>query len=215
MSTRKVDLFSASKDFSARVNEYMTATVWAAIINARYNAAVESLNQRIENVQAIIDSDRTSKIISKDQAQELLVAFQTELASLAKKHEDDLDKQGRFAFNDSEKDFYVAYKNAKDIAGISQAIVDFCAGYKLDVKGTDLLNDLTFAVSGRKAASGRKVITSGATTFTTVRSKNDVIKAMYGVLTEKMIQAGTLKIMAIPEDVRDMYSKKNKKKEGK
>lgn len=206
MATNKVDLFKADKSFSARVNEYMTATVWAAIINARYNAAVEKLNNRIENAESL----RGSILDVDGHVDELIASLKQELVDIAKQHEDDLDKQGRFAFNESEKDFYVDYKNAKDLAGISQAIVDFCAGYKLDVKNSDLLNDLIYAVSGRKAASGRKVITSGATTFTTVRSKNDVLKALYGVLTEKMIQAGTLKIMDIPSDVRAMYDKKRK-----
>lgn len=207
MSTRKVDFFAASKDFSARVNEYMTATVWAAIINARYNAAIEKLNTRIENAESL----RGSILDVDGHVDTLIASYNQEKVDLGKKHEDDLEKQGRFALNESEKDFYVDYKNAKDDLGkISQAIVDFCAVYKLDVKGTDLLNDLVYAVSGRKAASGSKIIKSGATTFTTARSKNDVLRTLYGVLTEKMIQAGTLKIMDIPSDVRAMYDKKKK-----
>lgn len=206
MATKKVDLFSASKDFSARVNEYMTCTVWAAIINARFKRDTEKLNTRIENAESL----RGSILDVDGHVDALIDSLKQELVDLGKKHQDDLERQGRFEFNDAEKDFYADYKSAKDLDGISKAVVDFCAVYKLDVKGSDLLNDLTYAVSGKKAASGTRVIKSGATVFTATRSKKDVLSTLYGVLTEKMIAAGTLKIMNIPEDVRAMYAKKKR-----
>ena len=206
--SKKVDFFAASKDFSARVNEYMTATVWSVIINKRYQLAVEKVNTQIANVQEVIDKPNTSKIISKDQAQELLVAFQNELATLEKKHNDDMEAQGKFTLNDLEKDFYVEYKNAGTVEQVATAIVNFCKNYKLDLSGTDLLNELSLAITGRKPASARQIVTSGATKFTGTRSRKDVLSTFYGVLTEKMIAAGTLKVMAIPEDVRAAYDKK-------
>ena len=205
MAQKKVNMFTADKEFASRVNEFMHTQVWSAVIRKRLQMAKEKYAQKLENLENLKGS-----IITPEQIEALKVEFASELT----KTEEDLqalaDKERTFEYTKADNEFYKEYKKAESTEGIKSAVQSFCESYNLKIANTDFLEELTIIISGEKGASASTIIRSGATKFTQARSKGDVLKVLYGRLAEKMLEAGTLKPQSIPEDIREAYAKKNK-----
>ncbi len=203
---KRVNMFQAAKAMSERVNEYMHTQVWNVVVKTRLRKAQEKLAQELENLENLRGS-----VISDEQIFELAALKQNEYAETEQKLQELADKEQTFAYTAEDKEFYKAYKSAgKDDAKIREAVVAFCGAYNLDVKGTDLLDELADGIRGVKKASASQIVKSGATQFVAARTKNDVLTVLYGILAERMLKAGTLKAESIPEDVRKAYESKRK-----
>lgn len=206
---RKANLFNAEKRMSERVENFMYCNVWKAVINDRYNAESEKIKAKLSFQ---FDVFAKASIDEREPIQEKINVLQNELATLADKKKDQLERGFTFEYTQNDSNFYGMYKAAEDTLGIRKAIRQWFAAYALvDIEGTTLENDILSAIKGEKAANGRTIIKSGATQFTQKRSKGDVLKVFYGKLAEHMLAAGTLKAQEIPEDVKKAYAKKGKK----
>lgn len=204
---KKVDMFKAAKAMSERVSEYMHTQVWNVVVKTRLRKAMEKLEQELDNLESLRGS-----IITDEQIDAMAQAKQAEFA----KYEEELkalaDKESTFSFTEADKEFYKAYKLAdKDAEKIQLAVITFCGVYGLDVEGTDLLVELTDGIRGVRKASASQIVKSGATQFTSARTKNDVLTVLYGIIAERMLKAGTLKPESIPVDVRKAYESNKRK----
>lgn len=196
-------MFTAKKTLSTRVADFMTKTVWNGVLKTRLKAEADAIRVKMANVEnlrgSIMDTDNRVDI--------MLGQYTQELADLEKKYAQQIEEEARFTYTEDDNAFFQAYKKG-DIQG---AVLAWAGSYDLDLNGTDFLGEVVDAVSGRKAASFRKIVKSEGREFTTNRTKQDVLKTLYGTFADKMIAAGTLKPAQIPEDVRDLVlnAKKN------
>ena len=198
---KKTDLFAANKDMSSRVADYMRIKVWNVTIKARLEKAIKDGEQRIETLEGLAHD--TGKDYSE------AIADVEKVVEDAKANYKKLVEEGeKFELTENDKEFYANYK--KDTVAKEAAIVKWFKKYGLDLKADeDLVVDLADAISGARKLSGRGIVRANAEKFTdNVRTKNDVMTVFYGRLSERMLEAGTLKPEAIPEDVRAFYAPK-------
>lgn len=202
---KKTDLFAASKEMSTRVADYMRIKVWNVTIKARLEKAVKDGAQRIETLQGLAQD--TGKDYSE------AIADIEGVVEAAKENYKKLVEEGeKFELTENDKEFYKNYKN--ESMKNEDAIVKWFKKYNLDLKsGDDLVVDLAGAIAGARKLSGRGIVKADAEKFTdNVRTKSDVMTVFYGRLSERMLEAGTLKPEAIPEDVRAFYAPKKANK---
>lgn len=201
---KKVNMFSASKAMSERVADFMSKTVWGGVLKTRLQTEVDAISVKMENVENL----RGSILDIDGGVDKMIEDYKAQLAALKKKYEEQVEAEAKFALTEDDLAFYAEYKKGN----LEKAVIDWASAYDLDVKGTAFLTEVVDAISGRKAASFKKIVKSEGRQFTTERTKNDVIKTLYGTFADKMIEVGTLKPAQIPADVRDIVlSKKNGK----
>lgn len=202
----RVDLFAASREMSTRVADYMRIKVWNVTIKARLDKAIKDGKARIETLEGL------AKDTGKDYSE--AIADIEQVVEDAKANYAKLLEEGeKFELTENDKEFYANYKN-EGMAN-EAAIVKWFKKYELELEAEDeLVVDLASAIAGARKLSGRGIVRANAEQFTdNVRTKSDVMTVFYGRLSERMLEAGTLKPEAIPEDVRAFYApqKKNKK----
>jgi hypothetical protein len=204
----KVDFFKADKGFSKRVVEYMDKKVWAITLKTRYRKDIEKLESDLVRYDEVLNSTDVVGEEELKSATTLKLLALKKIDETTKKYQEQVEKEGKFEWNDADKKFYDVYKDK----GVAAAITEFCALYGLNVENTDLLLELEQAISGARRATAKTIIQSGAKTFTSdIRTKGDVLGIVYGRLAEKMIAAGTIKAADIPDDIKAAYAPKAKK----
>lgn len=197
---KRTDLFAASREMATRVGDYMRIKVWNVTIKTRLDKALKDGKARIETLEGLAQDT------GKDY--EEAIADIKEVMDQAKAKYDELVKDGeKFELTENDKEFYANYKSDMDNKA---AIVKWFKKYELEVTADDeLVVDLANAISGARKLNNRGIVRANAEKFTdNVRTKNDVLTVFYGRLSERMLEAGTLKPEAIPEDVRAYYAPK-------
>lgn len=209
---KKVDFFAADKTMSERVADFMQKKVWGITLRSRIKREITDLEGKIANLEKLrgsifdeVDADGNNKIdIQKEEYITLSEKKQKEL-------EDQIEAEATFAYSDFDNEFYKAYKKAEKNSDIVGAIATWFRHYNLDVVDAVIVTNIMDAIAGKRRNSAGALIRSGATKFNAdKRTKNDVVLLFYGELAEAMLQAGTLKATAIPEDVREFYAPKKK-----
>lgn len=210
MLNKKVDLFTADKAMSERVADFMQKKVWGITLTARYKKEVATIQAAIENLKNLDGS------ILGEKAHDSIETMQARIDKLHADMEKQKEEEATFSFSEADVKLYNSYKKATTEAMIHTAMCEWFKQYKLDVDGSSLLNQLVSATSGKMPENNKGVIRSGATVFNSEkRSKSNFLKVFYGELAEAMLQAGTLKATAIPEDVREFYAPKKTDKKDK
>lgn len=205
--TKKVDMFKADRAMADRVAEFMTMKVWGITLKVRLNKDIKKLEdsiQGLENCRGSMVGVDVDVAIARNRAL---------IDDKRKKYEEQVKNEALFAWTDADNAFFKAYRNAETMAQVYTALEKWFEVYHLDVAQTNLEDDIINAIRGGRNATARQIINSGATRFTTdKRAKNDVLKLIYGKLSEKMLEVGTLKPATIPEDVREYYAPKKANK---
>lgn len=204
-----VNLFNADKAMADRVADFMNKKVWGITLSYTYKKEIES------HKAAIVGLEKCKGSILGDSAEADIAILTAEIERLSTELRKKKEEEATFSFTDADKELYRSYKNATTEAMIYTAMEKWFSKYYLEVAGTLFIHDMMTAVSGVVANTTRGIINSGATVFTKKRSQADFMKAFYGRLSEKMLEAGTLKPTAIPEDVREFYAPKKKDKKEK
>lgn len=195
---KKVNMFSASKAMSERVADYMRVKVYNATLATRYKRDIGNIEKKIEDAPKLLEGS-----IMAERLPELIEGYEAEKAELQEKYKKLREEAEKFKLTDADGEMYKLYKDGK----IAEGVIAWCKAYDLEVEGTDFLKTLVDAISGRKQSNAKQIITSGATQFTAIRNKGDVLKTLYGVMAEKMLAVGTLKPEQLPEDVVAYYKK--------
>ena len=206
--SKKVNMFQADKEFSARVNEFMRCKVWNITLKTRMRKEVEGLEVKIQNVESL----RGSIIDDGDKIDQMKAAYREEIAATEKKYQEQLEQEAKFDYTDADRLFYKAYSAAKDTADVLKALQEFCGTYGLTITDTNFEQELLDIIGGGARLGASAIIRSKATKFTKdKRSKVDVLTLLYGRIAEKMLEAGTLKPQDIPADIAKAYAKKSSK----
>lgn len=206
-STNKVDLFKADKAMAERVSKFMNAKVWGIVFRKRAEQDIKAFEGSIEAKKRLEGSALWEK------AQAEIASLEQDIANTEEALKKNLEENATFDYTEADNTFYNSYKSAETDAAVIEAVETWFKGYKLEVAGTDFLADIIHAISGERKAGASTIIKSGATQFTIAkRAKNDILCVFYGKLSEKMLEAGTLKATEIPEDIREMYAPKKKEK---
>lgn len=119
-----------------------------------------------------------------------------------------LKEQASFEYNEHDKKFRKAMKDATCLEDVKTAVENFYKAYKLDVTGTTFETAVLESI-GKKIDTKTVVKSNG-----TKALKYDVtnaLKNLYGVGFEWMVEAGTIKPADIPSVLTDKYTKKSKK----
>lgn len=209
---KKTDLFKAEKAMSERVADFMRTKVWGITLKARCKKEIEEAEASIVGLKKLDGS------ILAESSKESIIALEARITELQNKLSEQLKSEATFELTENDKTFYKSYKEAESEVGVAEAIIAWFDAYKLKVdKENDIVISILEAIGGKKRASAKVIINSGATQFVEgKRTKTDVIGLLYGTLAERMLEVGTLKPTAIQEDVREFYApKKTTKKESK
>lgn len=203
---KKTDLFKADKAMSERVAEFMRTKVWGITLKARFKKETEETLASIEGLKKLDGS------VLADKGKESIEALENHLVELEEKVSKQLKEEAKFDYVDNDKTFYKSYKDAENDEEVINAIIGWFATYNLTVtKDNDIVISIFDAISGKKRASASAIIRSNATKFVeNKRTKTDVIGLLYGTLSERMLEVGTLKPTAIQDDVREFYAPKKK-----
>lgn len=201
---KKGNLFTADVSMAYRVAEYMRVKVYDVCWMTRYKRECQDIQKKIDAAPEMLRGS-----VFEDQLPELIKGYQNELLEARKKYDKKIEDGKKFKFTQEDLDVYEVYKKGGDL---QKALTKWFKAYKMDVADTQLLDDLIDAISGKRQASAKVIVQSGAMQFTDIRNKNDVIKTLYCELAEKMLAAGTLKPEWLPQDIVDFYAPKKKNK---
>ncbi len=199
---KQVNMFEASKALSERVAFFMKARVNGAILKARYDDARKKYQSAVEALENVKGT------MIEEHYLESLKALEDDIAAKKAEYEKNIEETATFEYSEADKALYKSYKDGESV---SDALCKWARAYDLEIAGTDFLKQLLTGIAGLKPENGRGIIKSKGTSFVKLRSKDDILKTMYGMYTEKMLDVGTLKVKQIPADVYAMYAPKAKK----
>lgn len=199
---KKINMFEASKEMSARVAEFMKVRVYGATIQTRYKRDMGAIDEKIAKTPELLKGS-----IFEEKTDEIIAELEAQRAEIADKYNELREKADKFVFTQADNDFYKEYKSGNVVAGL----IAWGKVYNLTIDGTDFMQTLCDAISGVKNANAKTIITSGATKFTAIRNKGDILKVLYGTMAEKMLAVGTLKPEQLEDDVVEYYKKKTAK----
>lgn len=203
---KKTDLFKANREMSNRVAEFMRTKVWGITLKARCQKEIKEAQDGIKGLEKLKGS------VLEEESRKSIIALEARILELNENLAKQLEEEAKFEYTQNDKDFYNSYKDAKDNTGVADAIIAWFKVYNLDVTGeNDIVISIMDAISGKKKASAKTIINSGAEKFTEdKRTKGDVLGLLYGTLAERMLEVGTLKPTAIQDDVKEFYAPKKK-----
>lgn len=204
--SKKTDFFQADRELSTRVAEFMRVNVWGITLRVRFKKEEEKILASLSALDNV-EAEGGSRLFDESEADAIRERLEKKLADLRKKYEKQAEEEARFKFTDADKALFKAYKADSLTSGIEE----FFSNYGLNVsEDYALLADFNKALAGRRKASARTIVNSDGEQWTQARSRNDILNTFYAILSEKLLQAGTLKVTEIPEDVRDFYAPKKK-----
>lgn len=205
MATKKIDLFKADKAMSERVSKFMNAKVWGIVYRKYAEQDIKAFEGSIEAKKRFEGS------VLWEEKQAEIEKLEQDITDTKEALKKNLEENATFDYTEADNTFYNSYKSAETDAAVVEAVEKWFEGYNLEVAGTEFLADIIHAIAGERKAGASTIIKSGATQFTIAkRAKNDILCVFYGKLSEKMLEAGTLKATEIPEDIREMYAPKKK-----
>lgn len=189
------------KALSDRVVEFMTTKVWSYTLTDRYNAEKKDIEKGIESTKKLVGSIHESNI------EETINGFNKKLVELNEKLKKEQEEKARFKFSEADNSFYNEYKKATTNAQIHSALVRWFATFDVDATVNPMfVNDLMVCFSGKAKGTKSLTLKSDGTRFNREkRTKTDVLVILYGELAEIMIKKGSIKPVAIPEDMREKY----------
>lgn len=199
--SKKVDMFKASKEMSERVAQYMRVKVSGAILQTRYKREVSEWEEKIENAPRLLAGSIFEKNLP-----EIVAEYEAKKAEIKAKYDKLREEEEKFTLCDADNEFYKLYKDGK----VKEGLIAWGKAWGLELEDTDFLGVLSYGIAGVRQNTAKGIITSGATEFTKLRTKGDVLKTIYALFAEKMLMVGTLKAHQLPEDVVEYYKKGKK-----
>ena len=200
----KINLFNADREMSNRVVEFMEKNVWSIAERRRVKDEIATLQKKHEGLKKALASS-----LKEDVFKEMLDC-EAKISALDSKLAEDL-KGNKFEYSEADKALYKGYREGNLVF----ALRDWFKQYNLTVAESNLEKDLRDALGGKMPAGAGIIVQSCGSIWSADRTRSNFYKVFYGVLAEKMINAGTIKAVAIPENLREAYKKPEKKTEKK
>lgn len=203
----KVDFFQSARTLSTRTSEFFRCIIKKAELNTIYGSKIDTNEKSIVAIDDMLEKG-TNLDVTVEDLNRMRANYVTINESLKVEWDKLLKEQTSFEYNEHDKKFRKAMKDAKSLEDVKTAVENFYKAYKLDVAGTTFETAVLESI-GKKVDTKTVVKSNG-----TKALKYDVtnaLKNLYGVGFEWMVEAGTIKPADIPSVLTDKYTKKSKK----
>lgn len=205
--TNNVDFFQSARTLSSRTSEFFRVVIKKAELNTVYSAKIETNNNSIASIDDMLENG-SNLDVTKEELLKMRENYIVLNDALKKEWDKLLAEQATFSYNEHDKTFKKAMKNATTIDDVTVAVREFYAAYKLKVDNTTFEQAVLESIG--KRASVRTLVKSNGKKALTYDVTN-ALKNLYAVGFEWMVEAGTIKNADIPSVLVEKYSKKNKK----
>ena len=203
----KVDFFQSARTLSTRTSEFFRCIIKKAELNTIYSSKIDANEKSIAAIDDMLEKG-TNLDVTVEDLNRMRANYVTINEGLKVEWDKLLKEQASFEYNEHDKKFRKAMKDAKSLEDVKSAVENFYKAYKLDVSGTTFETAVIESI-GKKIDTKTVVKSNG-----TKALKYDVtnaLKNLYGVGFEWMVEAGTIKPADIPSVLTDKYTKKSKK----
>lgn len=203
----KVDFFQSARTLSTRTSEFFRCIIKKAELNTIYGSKIDANEKSIASIDDMLEKGSNLDVTVED-LNRMRANYVTINEGLKIEWDKLLKEQASFEYNEHDKKFRKAMKDAKSLEDVKTAVENFYKAYKLDVTGTTFETAVLESI-GKKIDTKTIVKSNG-----TKALKYDVtnaLKNLYGVGFEWMVEAGTIKPADIPSVLADKYTKKTKK----
>ena len=203
----KVDFFQSARTLSTRTSEFFRCIIKKAELNTIYSSKIDANEKSIAAIDDMLEKG-TNLDVTVEDLNRMRTNYVTINEGLKVEWDKLLKEQASFEYNEHDKKFRKAMKDAKSLEDVKSAVENFYKAYKLDVTNTTFETAVLESI-GKKIDTKTVVKSNG-----TKALKYDVtnaLKNLYGVGFEWMVEAGTIKPADIPSVLTDKYTKKSKK----
>ena len=203
----KVDFFQSARTLSTRTSEFFRCIIKKAELNTIYSSKIDASEKSIAAIDDMLEKG-TNLDVTVEDLNRMRTNYVTINEGLKVEWDKLLKEQASFEYNEHDKKFRKAMKDAKCLEDVKTAVENFYKAYKLDVTNTTFETAVLESI-GKKIDTKTVVKSNG-----TKALKYDVtnaLKNLYGVGFEWMVEAGTIKPADIPSVLTDKYTKKSKK----
>lgn len=203
----KVDFFQSARTLSTRTSEFFRCIIKKAELNTIYGSKIDTNEKSIAAIDDMLEKG-TNLDVTVEDLNRMRANYVTINEGLKVEWDKLLKEQASFEYNEHDKKFRKAMKDATCLEDVKSAVENFYKAYKLDVAGTTFETAVLESI-GKKIDTKTVVKSNG-----TKALKYDVtnaLKNLYGVGFEWMVEAGTIKSAEIPSVLTDKYTKKSKK----
>lgn len=203
----KVDFFQSARTLSTRTSEFFRCIIKKAELNTIYGSKIDANEKSIAAIDDMLEKG-TNLDVTVEDLNRMRTNYVTINEGLKVEWNKLLKEQASFEYNEHDKRFRKAMKDATCLEDVKTAVENFYKAYKLDVTGTTFETAVLESI-GKKIDTKTVVKSNG-----TKALKYDVtnaLKNLYGVGFEWMVEAGTIKPADIPSVLTDKYTKKSKK----
>lgn len=203
----KVDFFQSARTLSTRTSEFFRCIIKKAELNTIYGSKIDANNNSIAVIDDMLEKG-TNLDVTVDDLNRMRANYVTINEGLKVEWDKLLKEQASFEYNEHDKKFRKAMKDATCLEDVKIAVASFYKAYKLDVSGTTF--EIAVLESIGKKIDTKTVVKSNGTKALKYDVTN-ALKNLYGVGFEWMVEAGTIKPADIPSVLTDKYTKKSKK----
>jgi len=203
----KVDFFQSARTLSTRTSEFFRCIIKKAELNTIYGSKIDANEKSIASIDDMLEKG-TNLDVTVEDLNRMRTNYVTINEGLKVEWDKLLKEQASFEYNEHDKKFRKAMKDATCLEDVKTAVENFYKAYKLDVTSTTFETAVLESI-GKKIDTKTVVKSNG-----TKALKYDVtnaLKNLYGVGFEWMVEAGTIKPADIPSVLTDKYTKKSKK----
>lgn len=203
----KVDFFQSARTLSTRTSEFFRCIIKKAELNTIYGSKIDANEKSIAAIDDMLEKG-TNLDVTVEDLNRMRANYVTINEGLKVEWDKLLKEQASFEYNEHDKKFRKAMKDATCLEDVKIAVASFYKAYKLDVSGTTFETAVLESI-GKKIDTKTVVKSNGTKSL-----KYDVtnaLKNLYGVGFEWMVEAGTIKPADIPSVLTDKYTKKSKK----
>ena len=206
-ANKNVDFFQSARTLSERTSEFFRCIIKKAELNTIYGSKIDANEKSITSIDDMLEKGSDLDVTVED-LNRMRDNYVTINEGLKIEWDKLLKEQASFEYNEHDKKFRKAMKDATCLEDVKSAVENFYKAYKLDVSGTTFETAVLESI-GKKIDTKTVVKSNG-----TKALKYDVtnaLKNLYGVGFEWMVEAGTIKPADIPSVLTDKYTKKSKK----
>ena len=199
----KVDFFQSARTLSTRTSEFFRCIIKKAELNTIYGSKIDANNNSIAAIDDMLEKG-TNLDVTVDDLNRMRANYVTINEGLKVEWDKLLKEQASFEYNEHDKKFRKAMKDATCLEDVKIAVASFYKAYKLDVSGTTF--EIAVLESIGKKIDTKTVVKSNGTKALKYDVTN-ALKNLYGVGFEWMVEAGTIKPADIPSVLTDKYTK--------
>lgn len=203
----KVDFFQSARTLSTRTSEFFRCIIKKAELNTIYGSKIDANEKSIAAIDDMLEKG-TNLDVTVEDLNRMRTNYVTINEGLKVEWDKLLKEQASFEYNEHDKKFRKAMKDATCLEDVKTAVENFYKAYKLDVTNTTFETAVLESIG--KKIDAKTIVKSNGTKALKYDVTN-ALKNLYGVGFEWMIEAGTIKPVDIPSVLTDKYTKKSKK----